>query len=403
MDLSKPKSAKVDNHFTTTSQSHDMPSLRMGEPYADIYCRGCHAQPSYKNINSYFCIECWKVWNGLRRASELLDPSEVETYKQELTEFIKARGRYVWHSETYLYFRPVSRAELKRHNIAVAQICQNLGLLPPANDRITIETIQRVKDYSTDFHQKHGKMPSIRQLIKGAKLDYDTLTSFMDYAEFAGSFGTRIHTNIRHRFQDDNDFKQQAAQIVREEGCALQMTFILDQLGVSYPSYLTHFSSVSPEDIHDLAGVSRDLGYFWSLNEVAAKKALANLGREVEPQVSFPDLVGDGGRPLLYDLRVVGTNVLVEVDGPQHYDPKNTFYKASTAKYDKMKDAYAQKNGFPLIRVDVRRHKDIPAMTEFFRHHPFLSSLNPSNALNTTGPARRKIKRGLVRDRPGPR
>ncbi|MES2438544.1 MAG: hypothetical protein V4584_05745 [Verrucomicrobiota bacterium] len=335
-----------------------------GAPLNDVYCRGCHSLPSYKNINTYLCSTCWDRWNQLRRSAEVLEDSAVGDFKKKLTDFIKGLGRYVWHPEVYLYFRPVPNAELKRHCIKVPSICRDLGRFAPADDRIVWELDQRVRGFATNYLKMHKKTPTVREIMAGAGVDHTTLWS-MDYAKFIGGLGGKIDTNIRHRFRNDEEFLEAAAQVVRGAGCPLHMTTILEDLGVSYPSYLLHFESVGSEEIHNLAGVSRSHEGVASLLEAAGEKALTELGWEVTRQASFPDLVGEGGRLLHYDFQLVGTTTLVEIDGAQHYDANDTYFKECVRKGDEMKDNYAKRNGYTLIRVDTRIYKSPKSMKEF--------------------------------------
>lgn len=382
--------------MTTNKKGHE------GEPCHDIYCRGCHERPSYKNISTYLCGTCWNRWNEVRRSAELLQDSDVDSFKDELVEFIKKRGEYVWHPEVYLHLRAVSGAELKRHNIKVAVICRDLGLFAPADDRITREASERVREFALDYLALHDRMPKVREVIKGARVDHTTLWSCMDYEEFVARHGGKIDTNLRHRFDTAHEFLQAAAQVVWEADCPLHMTVILEELEVSYPAYLSNFKAVNSEAIHELAGISRAHCGVSSMLEAAGEKALTNLGWEVERQASFPGLVGIGGRLLKFDFRLVGTSILVEIDGPQHYVMSDTYHKKSGLVHDRLKDDYAKREGYQLVRVDARIHKSPKSMMGFLRPRVGMNPLNPSNALNTSGPARRRIKRGETRDRPNP-
>jgi hypothetical protein len=373
------------------------------EPLADVYCRGCHARPSFKNISTYLCEKCWDRWNEVRRSARALEDSEVDAFKEELTAYIKNQGRDVWQQEAYLYLSPVSAAELKKNGIKVATICRELGLFPPVDDRITKENSQRVREFTMEFFESHKKTPSVREVMAGIGMDHTTLWSCMDFEEFVRGLGGKVDTDVRFRFPDDNAFLQAAAQVVREADCPLHMTAILDEMGVSYPTYLDNFKAVTSKKIHNAAGVSRSHKGLASLLEMAGEKALTELGWKVERQASFPDLVGKKNKPLLYDFRLVGTNTLVEIDGPQHYNPNDTYFKKSVKKGDDMKNEYAMRNGYPLVRVDARVHKSPKTMKAFLLprigYGP-RGPLNPSNSLNTTGPARRGIVRGETRGRP---
>lgn len=114
-------------------------------PLHDAYCRGCHARPSFKNSNTYLCKSCWESWKAVRRKAQKLDANAVEAFREELVEFIRDRGRYVWHPEVYIHLRPVAIGELKCHGIKVTKICRELGFFAPPDDCEVIRYVERVK------------------------------------------------------------------------------------------------------------------------------------------------------------------------------------------------------------------------------------------------------------------
>lgn len=340
----------------------------MGKPHNDILCRGCQSRPSYKNISTYLCAKCWDQWNLVRRKSERLEDGEIPQFKADLTEFIRKRGRYVFQQEVYIYFKPVSEKQLKHYGIKVATLCRELGYFAPADDRFTKETIARVRDFVTAFAAEHGTTPTVREIIAGAGIDHTTLWS-IDYEKIVRDVGGRVRSDVRFRFRSAEEFKRAAVQIVKDAGCPLHMTMIMEELGISYPGYLENFASVTPDEILTEAGFGRLEPGQASIWEAIAEKALRDLGYEVERQVSFEGLVGDSGRLLCFDIRVVGLNVLVEIDGPHHYDPRDRAHKKSTIIYDRRKDRFARKNGFRLIRVDLRVIDRLDKMRAYFKEH----------------------------------
>lgn len=255
-----PNSTRPTRRMPKRREASGRPGLKRGErgePLHDVYCRGCHARPSYKNINSYLCETCWDRWNEVRRSARVLDASDVEVFKEELAAFIKSRGRYVWHPEVYLYLRVISAADLKAHGIKVSKICRELRLFAPPDDRITGELAQRVRDYVEGHVKTHSKTPSVREVLKGAHLDHEALWSCMDYEAYIAELGGKIPTDLRHRFRDAEEFRQSAIQVVREAGHWLPMTAILKGVGVSYPAYSGKFLEVGAKEINERAGFSQ--------------------------------------------------------------------------------------------------------------------------------------------------
>ena len=97
-----------------------------------------------------------------------------------------------------------------------------------------------------------------------------------------------------------------------------------------------------------------------SYNEVAFGELLREYRIGFSSQVSYPDLVGEGGHPLRYDFCLrLGHDVLVELNGLQHYQPSNMFGGedgfVATQRSDAMKARYAADRGIPLYVVDCSR------------------------------------------------
>lgn len=224
-------------------------------PLEDVYCRGCHTRPSYKNKNTYLCATCWEGSKKLYDCFRVLPTSDVTGFKDKLIFFIKARGRYVWHPEVSLNLYPISAADLKIHGIEVARICRDLGFFAPADDRFTRETTQRISDFVTEFQAENKRFPNVKEVLAQANIDHTTLWSCMDYGAFIAERSGKIKTEIRHRFRNPQEFLQAASEVVRKSGCRMRMTAILEEIDISYPTYRKHFKSIRPDQIHEKAGV----------------------------------------------------------------------------------------------------------------------------------------------------
>lgn len=85
----------------------------------------------------------------------------------------------------------------------------------------------------------------------------------------------------------------------------------------------------------------------------------------------FPDLCGEGGKPLRPDFILEERRVWIEYDGEQHYQLINfggvseeevakNFRK--TKRYDELKNSYAKKNGWKLIRIPYWELKNIESI-----------------------------------------
>jgi hypothetical protein len=96
-----------------------------------------------------------------------------------------------------------------------------------------------------------------------------------------------------------------------------------------------------------------------SLGERRIARMLEVLKINHESQKKFSDCVDK--RPLRFDFWLPDFNVLIEYDGPQHFESKEYFGGKSnfesTIRRDRIKSCYAQKKKIRLIRVKYTETK----------------------------------------------
>ncbi len=331
--------------------------MKTKQPEYEIYCRACHARPSYKNINTYLCEPCWKKWNTVRR-NPTSAPADKEKAKIEVAEFIKSKGRYVWQPEVYIHFKSYTKQTSKECGMSAFSLCRDMGLYPPEDDLLVRTNKLRVTDYLDKCFEATGKIPGLRQLLKDLKMDYESLYTTLNYRDIAGSYGKRLHTRASTRFPDDESFLQTAAKVVIDHGSAMRMVDIMTAIEVSYPTYLEKFKHISPEEIHNYAGIARRYGGSVSFSEAEADRALSEMGKDFVRQASFPGLMGVSERiALRFDFYIPDRGLLIEVDGPQHYDTSNQYYSCRISEHDARKQRFAEENGLELCRIDLRKYK----------------------------------------------
>ena len=79
-------------------------------------------------------------------------------------------------------------------------------------------------------------------------------------------------------------------------------------------------------------------------SEIPFHKFLNDCEVEFEMQKSFKDLLSDSNRVLRFDFYIPEYNVLVEIDGIEHFRDKNSILK------DQQKEEYCIKNNIKLFR-----------------------------------------------------
>ena len=81
---------------------------------------------------------------------------------------------------------------------------------------------------------------------------------------------------------------------------------------------------------------------------------LSSHNIEFESEISFPNLLGMGGKPLHFDLGVRDINnnyVLIEYDGEFHFSPSQSESYEIIRVHDSIKNIYCFKNNIKLIRI----------------------------------------------------
>ena len=84
-----------------------------------------------------------------------------------------------------------------------------------------------------------------------------------------------------------------------------------------------------------------------SPSEIPFHKFLNECEVEFEMQKSFPDLRSKNNRVLKFDFYLPEYNVLIEIDGPEHFN------KSRSQATDQQKEEYCIKNNIKLFRFDI--------------------------------------------------
>ncbi len=93
-----------------------------------------------------------------------------------------------------------------------------------------------------------------------------------------------------------------------------------------------------------------------SIGEENIQKTLEKNNISYLKEVKFPDLKNSNNAYLRYDFAILENNKiirLIEFDGIQHFEEQNYFTHSleETKKNDIIKNEYAKKNNFPLVRI----------------------------------------------------
>ena len=94
-----------------------------------------------------------------------------------------------------------------------------------------------------------------------------------------------------------------------------------------------------------------------SRGEQYVKEYLISKDICFEEEYKFPDLVDK--KPLRFDFVIIKNNkaiACIEVQGSQHFQKNDGYYKENIIQHDLMKRRYCQDNNLPLLELDYSKH-----------------------------------------------
>lgn len=131
----------------------------------------------------------------------------------------------------------------------------------------------------------------------------------------------------------------------------------------------------------DIEGINREMGY------TAKNKAFESLVGDVLKE-TFPDhvfekqkwfegcgtVVNKRGR-LRFDFYCEKLNLLVEADGPAHYNERDWRHSSDLIRRDKVKNDFANKAGITLIRIPYTVNYDVNKIKQYLSGNPLKRSV----------------------------
>lgn len=164
-------------------------------------------------------------------------------------------------------------------------------------------------------------------------------------------------------YAENNGLKTKVLKYSLQKGCSAY-TIILCQCecGEIFSTNIGNFTTQNKCRCDKCTGTMSNME--WLVN----KEILKYLDNsQVEKQKRFEDCRSPLNYPLPYDFYIPHLNLLIEVDGEQHFKPSK--FKNETdvqakenlekrIKYDKIKDEYARSNSIQLIRIGYKNIKN---------------------------------------------
>lgn len=118
-----------------------------------------------------------------------------------------------------------------------------------------------------------------------------------------------------------------------------------------------------------LDGSTKSCGCVKSFGEKIITEWLLQNNYDFEREVKFNDLIYK--KHLRFDFKVYINNeqfILIEYQGPQHYDKTNIWYSEEGVLRDQMKQSYCKTNNIPLFEIkDIKEEQIIKTLNKILK------------------------------------
>ena len=155
-----------------------------------------------------------------------------------------------------------------------------------------------------------------------------------------------------------SDLEKKAVSAIKERGRYMTSGEICKAIGISNKT-LSKFN-VSTLTCNRNAGFKRPKRLFENLVLDVLEEHF-----EVVREVEFDGCVSPKGFNLRFDFMLEGTSVLVEADGSQHASKKHPWASIYYQECDRIKDRFAEENGYLLIRIPYSKRVDYDYVMSF--------------------------------------
>lgn len=239
----------------------------------------------------------------------------------------------------------------------------------PIARRGSLDDLETLKGRLLEIINRENRFITYTESIKLLKTSYTKLKNLGITRELVvelnNSLGFTRLGNEGATIGEVNSFKQSLMGsiliIIEKSEKVLSVDEMCITLGIE--RHKLHRLGIYLYEIYESLGIKPPYSFFE--NKVYEYLVSIFPTEVIERQKTFEGLKSKN--KLRYDFYIPSINLLVEADGPQHYDINHWHYNNSTLQRDELKNRYALKNGINLVRI---------------RYEPRLSLDHVKNALS---------------------
>lgn len=275
---------------------------------------------------------------------------EDKELRSKIEALILSENRYLNSEEIVKKLGLSSRSFLSYRGINITEVNKTLGYIRrPSPDYTSIKT----------KHSKKDVIANIISLIRSEKR-YVTLQDVRKILPYyvIGKYGINIHQlNL-----DEGYFLSSSMAKIDISNLTVKIRDYISKVNRYVPQieiceYFKVSLSFLTKSKIDTVSLNAELGFNTVCNyfEITAVEALRELNiQEICLQKTFKDCRSKLGFLLRFDLYIPTYNLLLELDGSQHWDETHEFYRDNLIENDSIKEVYAKINGYNFARIKFK-------------------------------------------------
>lgn len=249
-----------------------------------------------------------------------------EDLENKIVEFIRRKGTYTSYKEVTQSLH-ICHKGLKRNKISIAML--NKRAFGMQELRVHAQT-QRIREPK-----------KLEDLCKELQYKATCHSDLIGY----------VVATRRDRSPEDTAklLDDIICSYIAEQNHYVGVVSVMSELGISHDCLRSHYHVDVKRINHELGYINKRQSWF----EDEADKMLRTMfgTHNVSREHTFEDCRSLKNWMLRFDFYIADKKLLVEVDGKQHNDDTNGFYREENKQNDAIKDKYASDHGLLLIRI----------------------------------------------------
>lgn len=270
-----------------------------------------------------------------------------------ILSFIRDKGTYCSANVVSKGIK-VSRCCIRKAGISIPDLNAQLGFFSDANSGRVPVSAGHNKLSTAIIDGYHSSIVNYIR-VKGESCDFTHLGKALSLPSWLGS---KINLADMHaeagveflglkRKSSTMSMVEEVTRIIDTAGRYIPSTTLASIMGI--PASTLSYRGIDTQAINNSLGFTKDNGYF----EYSVYVILADIfkGFTIHKQKTFAKCRSPLGNLMFFDFYVEEAGLLVEADGPGHFDKGHPWYTEEGMRRDAIKDAFVKDSGMLLCRV----------------------------------------------------